>query len=62
MPRLPSRYEDLDEAFKGRLRPNSLLIAAIQRISDRPISLKMQNPSGDNAYGAIFVVLSERLR
>lgn len=30
IPRLPSRYEDLDEAFKGRLRSNAALIALVQ--------------------------------
>lgn len=29
--RLPSRYEDLDPAFRGRLRPNADLIALVQR-------------------------------
>lgn len=29
--RLPSRYEDLDEAFRGRLRPNQALIDLVQR-------------------------------
>ncbi|MET3145769.1 UNVERIFIED_ORG: hypothetical protein ABIB63_001567 [Xanthomonas axonopodis] len=29
--RLPSRYEDLDPAFRGRLRPNAELIASVQR-------------------------------
>jgi hypothetical protein len=29
--RLPSRYEDLDPAFRGRLRPNSPLIELVQR-------------------------------
>lgn len=29
--RLPSRYEDLDPAFRGRLRPNAELIALVQR-------------------------------
>lgn len=31
MPRLPSRYEDLDEAFRSRLRPNSLLLDAVKK-------------------------------
>lgn len=30
-PRLPSRYEDLDPAFRGRLRPNAPLIELVQR-------------------------------
>ncbi|WP_081056374.1 ATP-binding protein [Burkholderia territorii] len=30
-PRLPSRYEDLDPAFRGRLRPNPALIDLVQR-------------------------------
>ncbi len=29
--RLPSRYEDLDPAFRGRLRPNAPLIELVQR-------------------------------
>lgn len=29
--RLPSRYEDLDTAFRGRLRPNQSLIAVVKR-------------------------------
>ncbi|MFF3449010.1 hypothetical protein ACFYXJ_17980 [Streptomyces sp. NPDC002667] len=29
--RLPSRYEDLDPAFRGRLRPNRQLLAQVQR-------------------------------
>lgn len=29
--RLPSRYEDLDVAFRGRLRPNTPLIALVQK-------------------------------
>jgi hypothetical protein len=29
--RLPSRYEDLDEAFRGRLKPNQPLIAVTKR-------------------------------
>jgi hypothetical protein len=29
--RLPSRYEDLDPAFRGRLRPNAPLIGLVQR-------------------------------
>lgn len=29
-PRLPSRYEDLDPAFRGRLRPNAPLIELVQ--------------------------------
>ncbi len=31
IPRLPSRYEDLDPAFRGRLRPNAPLIDLVQR-------------------------------
>ena len=31
MPRLPSRYEDLDETFKGRLRSDSLLLDAVKK-------------------------------
>lgn len=31
IPRLPSRYEDLDPAFRGRLRPNAPLIELVQR-------------------------------
>jgi hypothetical protein len=30
VPRLPSRYEDLDEAFRGRLRANGELLAQVQ--------------------------------
>ncbi|MBW5283419.1 ATP-binding protein [Burkholderia gladioli] len=30
-PRLPSRYEDLDPAFRGRLRPNAPLIELVRR-------------------------------
>lgn len=30
VPRLPSRYEDLDPAFRGRLRPNAPLIELVQ--------------------------------
>lgn len=29
-PRMPTRYEDLDEAFRGRLRPNRDLLALVQ--------------------------------
>src|SRR5436309_8008582 len=29
--RLPSRWEDLDESFRGRLRPNKDLIEEVQR-------------------------------
>lgn len=29
--KLPSRYEDLDPAFRGRLRPNAALISLVQR-------------------------------
>ena len=31
MPRLPSRYEDLDETFRGRLRPNSILLDVVKK-------------------------------
>lgn len=29
-PKLPSRYEDLDIAFRGRLRPDPDLLAGVQ--------------------------------
>ena len=29
--RLPSRYEDLDTAFRGRLKPNQSLISIVKR-------------------------------
>lgn len=29
--RLPSRYEDLDTAFRGRLKPNQSLLASVKR-------------------------------
>ena len=32
-PRLPSRFEDLDDEFKGRLRPNKALIALVKSAS-----------------------------